>query len=160
MITIIGSFIVGLLYANFIEVFAHKYFLHDLGKKKIFFLSIHWHRHHQLSRKNNMVDPDFSLPFYSKQRLPEVLSIFALLAFHIPLLWISWISIPAFAGIVLYFVAYYNIHNFCHQNPTNSKKWFTGHYFHHMGSNQDSNWGIIPLVDFIIGTSYLNRRKK
>lgn len=152
----IGLFFLGLLYANFLEVFAHKYFLHALGKKKVFFLSIHWNRHHRLAKETDMMDPDYALPFYSKQRLPEVISIIILIASHFPL---YLLSPTAFLGLAFYFVAYYNIHNFCHLNPTNSKKWFTAHYHHHMGSNQDSNWGIIPILDFVMGTSYLNKKK-
>ncbi len=151
-------FILGFIYANFIEVFAHSFVLHKLGKKKNSIFSFHWKRHHQVSRINSMVDFDYKNSWYSKERIPEVFSLMLLIAIHVPL---YFFAPTALIGMTVYLIVYYNIHKFCHLNSTNAKKWFKGHYLHHMGSNQDMNWGtIMPLADFVIGTSYLNKKNK
>jgi sterol desaturase/sphingolipid hydroxylase (fatty acid hydroxylase superfamily) len=151
-------FLFGFMYANFIEVFVHWFFLHKLGKKKSSIFSFHWKRHHRISRQKNMIDEDYRKPFYTKERYMEVLSLIILLSCHIPFLFV----IPAaFVGMGTYLLAYYFIHKYCHYNTENAKKWFKGHYLHHMGKNQDSNWGtILPFADWILGTSYLNKRNK
>jgi hypothetical protein len=150
--------VLGFVYANFIEVIAHRFFLHGLGKKKNSIFAFHWHTHHRACRQNDMIDEEYSQPWYSKNRLFEVVALTILMTVNAFLFW----SFPFFLiGVGIYLVAYYNIHKFCHVYPGLAKKWFKGHYFHHMGKNQDLNWGTpIPLADFIMGTSYLNKKNK
>lgn len=151
-------FIFGFIYANFVEVFAHAFFLHKLGKKKNSIFAFHWHVHHKACRLNNMMDEEYKQPWFYKNRLFEVVALAALLILHIGIFW----YVPmALAGMTVYLMLYYNVHRICHIYPEFAKKWFKGHYYHHMGKNQDSNWGTpIPLADFIIGTSYLNRKNQ
>ncbi len=151
-------FLLAFVYANFVEVLAHAFFLHKLGKKKGSIFAFHWHTHHKTCRTNDMMDPIYSSTWFSKDRLFEVVAILILLGVHAVLFWF----VPAaIAGMTVYLLLYYNIHKICHVYPGLAKKWFKGHYYHHMGTNQDSNWGTpMPLADFIIGTSYLNKKNK
>jgi hypothetical protein len=143
-------FILGFIYSNFIEVIAHRFFLHGLGKKKKSIFAFHWHTHHRTSRLNNMIDPEYAQSWFSKNRLFEVAALAILMSVNTLIFW----KLPFFLiGILTYLVAYYNIHKYCHVYPEFAKKWFKGHYYHHMGKNQDLNWGTpIPLADWVMGT--------
>ena len=69
---------------------------------------------------------------------------------HTPLLFIS----PFFFGSLFYFACrYFYIHRKAHLDVEWGKKYFPWHYDHHMGKNQDANWGVThPLWDYILGT--------
>src|SRR5688572_24836044 len=86
---------IGLLYANAVEWVVHKYFLHQLGKKKGSFWSFHWREHHRNVRKYGMKDPDYQKPITDwNARGKEAAGIFLLCAAHLPL-----------AGVAPYFTA-------------------------------------------------------
>jgi hypothetical protein len=50
------QFALGLLLANLLEWIVHKYFLHNLGKKRASLFSFHWGVHHREARKNGFLD--------------------------------------------------------------------------------------------------------
>jgi hypothetical protein len=52
--------ILGLVLASLLEWVVHKYFLHNLGKKKASLFSFHWGVHHRQARKNKFLDPTVS----------------------------------------------------------------------------------------------------
>src|SRR5262245_11355454 len=52
----------GLLIANVTEWIVHRYVLHGLGRRRQSFWSFHWHEHHNVSRKLQMRDPDYTRP--------------------------------------------------------------------------------------------------
>ena len=54
------GFITGLFYANALEWFAHKYLLHEEGKKKDSFWRFHWADHHKLVRQNDFKDISYT----------------------------------------------------------------------------------------------------
>lgn len=145
----------GILYANLVEWLIHKYILHELGKKyKNSIFRFHWSEHHKVSRKNKMVDASYYNPWWKdSSRSKEVYGLFLLALIHAPLLWIY----PIFAAsIMLYTAAYYFAHKRSHLDKEWGKKWLLWHYDHHMGKDQDKNWGVLlPFVDYI-----LNTRKK
>tara|TARA_Y100001938_G_C7901366_1_gene334836 strand:- start:98 stop:556 length:459 start_codon:yes stop_codon:yes gene_type:complete len=145
MMSVVGV-LLGLLYGNFIEWFAHKYVLHGLGKKKSSPLSFHFHRHHKEVRKFNGGDPDY-LEF--KLGSPEIVSLALLTLAHAPL----FFFFPVFSGtLVAHAFVYYAVHRKSHLDPRWAKKWLPWHYDHHM-HYQNHNWCVtFPLFDYIFGT--------
>lgn len=144
----LGQILVGVVYANLAEVVAHKYVLHWLGKKKGSFWSFHWHDHHRNSRKNKFYDESYNDPWYSGSRVKEIVGIAGLVATH------AWLAptFPAFAvTTAAYSAVYLWAHRKAHLDPEWCKRWLPWHYDHHMGKNQDANWGVLlPCWDWII----------
>jgi len=149
---ILNTFVVllAILYANFVEWFAHKYILHGLGQDKNSPLSFHWHRHHKTSRFYNMLDIDYEKPFWHKNRFQEPLILTILVILHS---WLLFIFPVAFAVMVCYSIAYYFIHKMCHTDIEFAKKYFPWHRRHHMKGNQSFNWCVVfPLMDILLET--------
>lgn len=142
----------GFLYGNLIEWIAHRYFLHNLGKRKDSVFSFHWHRHHKNCRKNSYLDFDYfdNNLLRMDARGKEVLSLFGLALLHFPLIFIlPWM----YAASCFWIFLYYYVHMKSHIDPAWGKKWFVWHYQHHMGKNQDANYGVVaPWWDWIFGT--------
>ncbi len=160
---------IGIAYTCAAEWLIHKHILHGVGKKKSSFWSFHFHDHHQSARKNNMVDPAYQKPVLDSLESPqtkEFLSLVALSAIHLPLAPVA----PFFVGTVVYHAAkYYRVHKKAHLDPDWAKEHLPWHYDHHMGKNQDANWGVTyPHFDQIMGTrekyvgttAYQNNEKK
>ncbi|MBK8397029.1 MAG: sterol desaturase family protein [Leptospiraceae bacterium] len=145
------GFISGLLYANAIEWFAHKYLLHEEGKKKDSFWRFHWADHHKLVRQNNFRDIS-----YEKSLLewnPQSKELFALTItgiVHLPLVVIS----PSFVtGLYFSGAYYYYVHKKAHLDPDWAMEFLPWHYDHHMGADQDKNFCVtFPLFDYVMGT--------
>lgn len=142
--------VIAWFYGHIFEYIAHRFFLHNRFLfKKIF--KNHFKRHHGISRKNNMIDESYKNVFSSKF---EVTSLFIISFIHLPLL----LFIPYFYAVVVWSVcAYYIFHRSSHVNSSWGEKWLPWHYSHHMGKNQNKNWGVrLPLIDKIVGTSEYN----
>ena len=143
-------FILAFLYANLLEWAIHKYLFHGLGKNKESHFAGHWHTHHKLCRKNDNQDETYKeFPPHPSVK-QELNSLFILVLLHTPVLFIS----PFFFGSLVYFAArYFYIHRKSHTDVEWGKRNFPWHYDHHMGKDQDSNWGVTsPLWDHIFGT--------
>ena len=155
----------GVLYANTMEWLIHKYVLHDLGnlpkscnivhdlgkKDKNSVWRFHWSVHHRRSRKYDMADLSYFRPFWKDSaRFREVMGLTLLAALHTPLFFVA----PLFTiTIWAYTFLYYFAHKKSHTSPLWAKKWLRHHYDHHMGKDQDKNWGVLlPIVDWIFGT--------
>lgn len=141
----------GLLYSNFGEWLLHKYVLHGLGKNPKSFWSFHWHEHHQKSRRNEMVDDQYTAPLWDwSPQTKELLGLAAVVVGHLPLLPVA----PFFTATVWYSTArYYRIHRKAHLDPYWAKEHLPWHYDHHMGKDQNANWCVThPLFDIILGT--------
>jgi sterol desaturase/sphingolipid hydroxylase (fatty acid hydroxylase superfamily) len=135
-------FIFGLLLANLMEWAIHKYFLHNLGKKKASLFWFHWGAHHREARKNNFID--------SKVSPREIVGVFLLCLLTSPIIFISPIF---YTGMFMYAMVYLLVHNYAHRNPDWCYKYMRWHYDHHMGKDQDKNWCIVvPFSDFLLGT--------
>ena len=131
-------FLLAFIYGGLCEWVVHKYVLHKLGKNKKSIFSFHWHAHHKGCRKNNNFDIDYKLPFAPPVK-KEIFFLFLLSSFHFPLIFIA----PYFfGGIILYTARYFYYHRRAHLNVAWGKKNMPWHYDHHMGKNQDSNWGV------------------
>jgi len=139
----------AIIYCNLSEWAIHKYVLHGLGKKRKSFFSFHWHAHHKAARKNIFYDRDYTRPNNGPVRR-ERLSLYGLVLLHTPLV----ISAPLFvATIALCAIYYYRTHKKMHLKTAWGKHWFPWHWDHHMGKNQDCNWGVtIEWVDRLAGT--------
>jgi len=137
--------LLGLLYGNFIEWFAHKHVLHGLGKKRSSIWSFHFHEHHKLVRQHNGRDPQYlSFDLSSEIRALSLLTII-----HLPLLFFF----PVFAvTLIVHAALYYALHRKSHLDPNWAKVWLPWHYDHHM-HYQNHNWCVtFPLFDYILGT--------
>jgi hypothetical protein len=141
----------GLLASNAGEWFIHKYVLHGLGKNKKSFWSFHWHEHHRESRKNDMIDPQYTRSLFSWQAQTKEAAALAVGAVMMaPFFPVA----PFFTGTVWYrMAAYYRIHKRAHLEPGWAKENLPWHVDHHMGTNQDANWCVThPFFDHVMGT--------
>lgn len=143
--------LLGVLFANLVEVLAHKYILHGLGKKKNSFFSHHW-VHHHMARKWKFYDPLYLLPFWNwDHRFKEVLGIVLLCILVFPF----WFYFKIFAiTLWVYALSYIVLHKYMHMYPKFGQKWFPWHHRHHVIGNQEHSWGVLlPIIDYILGTN-------
>ena len=69
---------------------------------------------------------------------------------HSPL---YFLSLPFYLGLLYGGLGYYFVHKQAHLDPEWAKKHVPWHYDHHMGKNQDANWGVTTdWVDRLMGT--------
>jgi hypothetical protein len=151
----------AILYSHLSEWLIHKYVLHGLGKDKKSFWSFHWHAHHKKCRKDDNHDINY-LDGWAGPALREKIGLFGLILIHSPL----FIYAPLFfVTLILCAVRYYKIHKYAHLHPIWGKVFLTWHYDHHMGKDQDANWGVTTdWPDRLFGTrieyTKINRGKK
>ena len=139
--------LVGIVIANLYEWVIHKYILHGLGKKKGSRWSSHWSIHHRKSRQNEHFDEDYLAIFsgaWSEGR-KELFGLGLLILLQLP----TFFILPWYAGTsVIMAAAYFLVHRKSHLDVEWAKRWVPWHYDHHMGKNQECNWGItLPLWD-------------
>ena len=139
----------AILYSQVMEWVLHKYVLHGLGKNKKSPWAFHWHAHHKKSRKQDFYDEDY-LDDWIGPPLREKIGLFVSVLAHSPLL----IYVPLFfITLIIHAFRYYRIHKYAHLHPLWGKLFLTWHYDHHMGKNQDANWGVTTgWVDNLMGT--------
>ena len=132
----------GLFLGNLMEWVVHKYFLHNLGKKKASLFSFPWGVPHREARKNSFADPKVSPR--------EFVGVFFLCLISSPIILVSpWV----YTGMFVHAMVYLVIHNYAHKNPDWCYKYLRWHYDHHMGKDQDKNWCVVhPLADYLLRT--------
>ena len=143
------QFVVGWIYGHWLEYAIHRWVLHGLGLKRGHLLSFHFHEHHRVSRSNYMED-------YAYQRLgwnssgKELVGLIFLATLHLPALWWSpWV----FYGMIGSALSYYFTHRYAHVNPHWARASLSCHYDHHMGPNQNANYGVRSgWFDTLFGT--------
>lgn len=146
----LSQIVLGILYANLIEWMTHKYILHGLGKKKGSFWSFHWSEHHRTSRKNKMYDASYRDKPFTGSHSKEFLGIIGLSLFHF---WIFWIFPWFVVTTWCYAAAYLYLHRKSHLDIEWCHKWLPWHADHHLGKDQDKNWGVVlPVMDWIFRT--------
>jgi len=135
------------LYSHIFEYFIHKYILHNYKFFKKPFKN-HFKLHHGISRKNKMYDENYEKLIGSKF---EFSGLIFLLFLHLPFVFFfKWF----YFTLIFSACTYYFLHKKSHTNVTWGKKWLPWHYEHHMGKNQNINWGVrLPIVDKIMKTS-------
>lgn len=142
----------GLLYANVVEASFHRYVLHGLGKNPKSFWAFHWNEHHREVRRAAFHDHHYlTRPFFgwhaqTKERLGAVVG----LLLHLPLAPVAPFFVGTLAVCSAWFVA---THRHAHIDPAWARKHVPWHYDHHMGPDQDCNWGIaLDWYDRLAGT--------
>jgi len=140
----------AIVYSHLLEWAMHKYVLHGIGKNKKSAWASHWNTHHRRSRQNDNYDEDYKKGFFDKTVRSEILGLFVLSFIHIPTIFIS----PLFYyTLVVCAIRYYLIHKKSHLDVEWCKKHLPWHYDHHMGKNQDANWGVTTdWFDKVAGT--------
>jgi sterol desaturase/sphingolipid hydroxylase (fatty acid hydroxylase superfamily) len=146
-VNIIFQILLGWLYGHIFEYIAHKHVLHNRKKFKTVFRN-HFKKHHNISRKNKMYDENYRNVISSKF---ETIALSVIVFVHLPLLF----YVPYFYSMIVWSVcAYYILHKLAHINTEWGKKWLPWHYEHHMGKNQNINWGVrLPIIDKVMKTS-------
>ena len=147
--TYLLTIFLAFLYGNIVEYVLHRYVLHGLGKKKSSPFNFHWHSHHKTCRKNDNYDAYYENP-NSIVASKEKLSLALLVLVHSPLYYVSPVF---FITIAFYAVYYYKTHKRMHLDTQWGREHFPWHYDHHMGRDQDKNWGVThQWVDKLVGT--------
>jgi len=136
------------IYGYILEYSIHRWILHNKSKYTKWAYYNHFICHHGKCRKNNMIESKYNenktiLNFEIKFGI--VLSIV-----HIPIL----ILFPfSYIVLILSMVSYYYHHRSTHINVLTSRKNMSWHYDHHMGPNQNFNFGIrSDIIDRLLGT--------
>jgi sterol desaturase/sphingolipid hydroxylase (fatty acid hydroxylase superfamily) len=133
------------------EWWAHKHVLHGKGKKKESFWSFHFHEHHGASRRNGMLDDDYHRsPLRWNAQGKEVLAL-TLMALPVAAL----LPVAPFWSLTSLYCAqrYYRVHKRAHLDPEWARTHLPWHYDHHMGPDQDCNWGVTTAwFDELMGT--------
>jgi sterol desaturase/sphingolipid hydroxylase (fatty acid hydroxylase superfamily) len=133
------------------EWWIHKHILHGAGKKRESFWAFHFHEHHSASRRHQMIDGDYlRSPFRWNAQGKEVLGLCLL---SIPVLATAPVA-PFFAATSVYMgMRYYRLHKRAHLDPDWAREHLAWHYDHHMGPDQDCNWGVtVEWPDRLFGT--------
>jgi len=142
----------GIAYANGVEALFHRYVLHGIGKNPKSFWAFHWREHHRAARRNDFYDAAYETYDFTtlNAQTKELLAIAGGVVVHLPIAPIA----PFFvATLAVCGVRYHLLHRKGHLDPEWAKEHMRWHYDHHMGPNQDANWGIVrPWYDDIAGT--------
>ena len=81
---------------------------------------------------------------------PEIKGLIVLALLHAPVA-VLWPY--AYAILVWSAISYFFVHRRAHQDFRWARQNLPWHYDHHMGKNQNVNWGVrLPWVDWIMGT--------
>ncbi|MDO8511198.1 MAG: hypothetical protein Q7S55_03465 [Nanoarchaeota archaeon] len=141
----------GYMYVKVFENLAHKYLLHDLGKKKESLWRFHFHEHHKAAIKHGMLDPAYFEPWWlNHSRAKEVASLIGAFGVHLPLAK----KHPYFvAGVGIGVLEYYYKHKKSHTEPEWAWEHMQNHVKHHL-LGQNNYWGVTSgLVDRLVGTA-------
>lgn len=143
---------IGLAFANAFEWYFHKRVLHGVGKNKRSFWSFHFHEHHRVSRRNDMLDPVYEQSLLSwNAHTKEAVALAAGAVLIAPLFPFA----PFFVGTLWWSqLDYYRTHKRSHTEPGWAKEHLPWHYAHHMGRDQEMNWCVTrPWFDRVVGTA-------
>jgi len=142
--------VLGFLIGSLVEWMAHRYILHNHSIRQ--FSHSHYSIHHRRSRKNDCLDTDYLRfpPTESSNGLGEIIFLLIAIVLALPFVFISvwlWISLTIHA------CTYYYMHRRFHLDPSWGRKWLPWHYDHHMGPDQNCNWGVTnPIFDWLLKT--------
>jgi hypothetical protein len=143
--------ILAWFYSHIFEYLAHKYVLHN---HRIFSFAFknHFSNHHRIARSNKMYDKAYESIFSS---FFEVFSLFLVAILHSPLIFLFPYS---YGTLLICLLMYYFIHKKVHTNVSWGEKWIPWHYAHHMGKDQNKNWGVrLPIIDIITKSSHYKK---
>ena len=134
-------------YSHVLEYSLHRWLLHNRKRKQWF--KTHFGDHHKIARKNMMLDSKSHEPIQITGD-PEIKGLIALGVIHAPIsIWYPF----AYATLVLASITYFLVHRRAHQDFRWAREHLPWHYDHHMGKDQNVNWGVrLPWVDIVLGT--------
>ena len=137
----------GWLYSHVFEYIAHRYVLHNHKRFYTAFKN-HFAIHHKTARKQGMYDEGYESLVSSKF---ETASLAIIGIVHLPLFYfVPWFAVMTYINLITYYI----VHKKSHIDIEWGKKWLPWHYAHHMGKDQNKNWGVrTPIIDKIVGTS-------
>lgn len=136
------------IYGHILEYVLHRYVLHPMGMLRSKTgqhvhtpLDFHWKEHHRQARKLSMMDGS---------SWKESMALGFLLLLHLPLVWfMPWF----YAGLIASSLHYLYVHGKAHTRYGWAMRHVPWHYTHHMGKDQNSNWGVrSDMIDRIVGT--------
>ena len=140
-------FLCATLYSLVFEYVVHKYILHNHKYFKSAFKN-HFGTHHKTSRKSQMYDAGYETIVGSKF---EMISLTIVSIIHLPIIFFSTL---AYFTLMANLVHYYYIHRKSHIDVNWGRANLPWHYAHHMGKNQNMNWGVrSPMFDKLLRTS-------
>ena len=146
---ILFQIIIGYLYATWLEWAIHKYVLHGLGKNKNSWFNFHWHSHHKTCRKNKNFDENYNT-FLSLSVIKEITGLCFLSVAHIP---VYFIAPYLYYTLIFCTMRYFYVHQKAHRDVEWGKDHVPWHYKHHMGKDQNYNWGVTnPIFDYVFRT--------
>lgn len=152
MMLVIPQAMMGLIYATLIEYVSHWIFLHGLGRKKDSFFAHHWHGHHRAARLNRFMDVSYTKGFLAWDKHGrEFFSVALMVAVNT----IVFLHIAPIFMITsnLYALTYLYLHRKMHLDSDWGRMRFPHHYDHHLGADQDKNWGVLtPFWDVVFNT--------
>lgn len=145
--TVIGMFLVGILYWTLVEYLLHRFVFHYEPRtnwgKRLHFIMHGVHHDYPNDATRLVMPPSLSIPL-------------AILFYYITLLIFgSTLGIPAFAGMVFGYVCYDTIHYATHHLPMKGGVglWLKQHHLLHHYRDDDSGYGVsTPLWDYVFGT--------
>ena len=139
--------IASIIYTLIFEYIAHKHVLHNYKNFKSAFKN-HFKIHHGTSRRNKMHDPGYDKLISSHF---EIFALLIILVVHFP---VYFVSPFLYFCLAVNLAHYYYVHRKSHVDIEWGKQNLPWHYAHHMGKNQNINWGVrSPIIDKILGTS-------
>ena len=148
---ILLSAVAAIAIGSLIEWLVHKFILHNFNIKQL--SRCHFGIHHRKARQNEGYDENYIVfpPRSWDKGQYEIVSLIIGVTIASPIALIApWVWI--FLGV--HAMAYYYLHRKMHLNPTWGKRWFPWHWTHHMGKDQNSNWGVTnPIFDYVFGTA-------
>ena len=147
----LGSVAAGYVFAVAMEWFVHNVLFHRMGKRKGSPFSFHYADHHRAVRKLRGRDPSyegsrFAWNAYGRELLGILVGALLVspVALVAPLFWLS---------AVLSGVHYHVVHTRSHLDLRWCRDHLRWHWDHHMGTNQDVNWGVTnEWFDRLMGT--------
>ena len=132
-------FLLGFVFANFVEWAIHKYLFHGFGKRKNSMFAFHLREHHRNCLRNKNKDGRYTFR--------EFMGIVFLLLITFPLFLVSqWF----YYGMCLYGALFLIVHKIVHTQVEFGRKWFPWHYEHHMKYPHYNMNVVIPIADHIL----------
>jgi len=144
---VVLQILVAWIYSHFLEYVLHRYFLHNVNRKKLF--KPHFGDHHKAAKKGGMIDKKYVGKF-DLLKDPEIKGLLLLAILHFP---IYFYYPVAYATLILNAGCYYIVHRLSHRDIHWARNNLSWHYDHHMAPDQHSNWGVrLPFIDYLFGT--------
>ena len=135
------------VYSHVLEYCLHRWWLHNRKRKHWF--KDHFGNHHKIARKNQMYDPR-SYTGIDPRGDREVKGLILLALAHSPIaIWFPY----AYLVLAYSAISYFLVHRKAHQDFRWARENVPWHYDHHMGPDQNLNWGVRrSWVDTLVGT--------